>query len=332
METTTSIGTIDKAYVLEKEIGKGGTSTVYLARKKNENYKKTYAIKLLNSDISVEDQERLLSAEFVVFQKLQALEEEKQFNIEKIHKRIIQIYMVSKGEFVDSKGKQSQVNYIVMENASKGEFLDYINVDTKKGFTEKESRFIFKQILKSVYCFHLADLCHRDLKSENFMVDDNFQIKLCDFGFSSKISSKQQLSTPCGTHYYKAPELWGSNLAYDGIKVDIFALGIILFTINFGFLPFNSAQNRHINYRKLRQKQYSEFWKNIFSNSMCSLKTISNEFKDLFQKMTMHDSCNRPDIKEILNHPWFSLDTASSDEIKCELQNRYFLNISKNKD
>lgn len=85
---------------------------------------------------------------------------------------------------------------------------------------------------------------HRDLKPENIMLagsEDNFQIKLIDFGLSKVYNSNEYINTACGSPSYAAPEILEGK-SYDGLKADIWSLGIVLFAMICGHLPFNAEE------------------------------------------------------------------------------------------
>jgi len=92
---------------------------------------------------------------------------------------------------------------------------------------------------------HAAEVCHRDLKLENMVLDSNFNLKVIDFGLACPISGSEgsgfcDSSEKCGTDFYMAPEVWLER-RYQPTSADMFSLGVILFVLRTGFLPFEKA-------------------------------------------------------------------------------------------
>lgn len=128
----------------------------------------------------------------------------------------------------------------VMELASGGSLYDYI---TENDIPENIARNWFTQIVSAVEYCHRRGIVHRDLKLENILFTESNQIKICDFGLSNTVNAEDDpLSTYCGSKTYAAPELFKGK-PYIGRPVDIWALGIILFTLLFGRFPWKSTES-----------------------------------------------------------------------------------------
>lgn len=99
-----------------------------------------------------------------------------------------------------------------------------------------------KQLFEAVEYIHSNDVVHRDLKPENILLDDNYNIKVTDFGFARVIEPKERLTDLCGTPGYLAPELLRASMYEDaegyGKEVDLWACGVIMYTLLVGFPPF----------------------------------------------------------------------------------------------
>ena len=109
----------------------------------------------------------------------------------------------------------------------------------KKRLSEREARSILKQIVAAVHFCHYNQIVHRDIKVENLLLDSNFRVKLADFGFSAHFDYGDLLDVWCGSPPYCAPELYLAR-PYDGPKVDIWSLGVVLYVLVCGYLPFEA--------------------------------------------------------------------------------------------
>ncbi|KAJ1555040.1 serine/threonine-protein kinase KIN2 [Nowakowskiella sp. JEL0078] len=128
--------------------------------------------------------------------------------------------------------------YFFFELVNGGQMLDYIISHGK--LKEKHARKFIRQIISAVDYCHKNNIVHRDLKIENILIDQSGSIKLIDFGLSNLFSRKNFLSTFCGSLYFAAPELLNAK-AYIGPEVDIWSLGIILFVLVCGKVPFDDT-------------------------------------------------------------------------------------------
>lgn len=129
--------------------------------------------------------------------------------------------------------------YIVMERPIKGDLFNYIS--SKRRLSLKEATFMFYQIVNSLSFMHKCGVTHRDLKPENIMLSEDMIIKLGDFGLSSYYTEGVKLKTTCGSPMYSSPEMLRGR-KYDPIPVDIWGLGIILYVMICGLLPFEDQR------------------------------------------------------------------------------------------
>lgn len=125
----------------------------------------------------------------------------------------------------------------IMEFASGGELRGYVERHASLG--EEEARIFFKQIVRAVHYIHSKKIIHRDLKLENILLDSSKRCKIVDFGLSDYVSSKERTVTDAGTEAYLAPEAYsGSSRDSDPFKIDVWSLGVILYAMTHGKLPF----------------------------------------------------------------------------------------------
>lgn len=128
--------------------------------------------------------------------------------------------------------------YIILEHVKGGELFDYI-IDNDR-LPEKEAiRFLGQMVVGLQHC-HAHWVCHRDLKAENLLLDENNNIKIVDFGFAqvTRRWNELLLDTPCGSPHYAAPEVISGERLYDGPQSEVWSLGVILFAMTTGLLPF----------------------------------------------------------------------------------------------
>ena len=190
--------------------------------------------------------------------------------------------------------------YIVFEYAQKRSLDNYISHIIPLGI--KPTKFIFWKILKMVEKLHELCFSHRDLNIHNILLDRNYNLKLGDFGstkyFLNQNGKSVLLFGRVGTPYYMPPEV--NKKLYDGKKVDIFSLGVMLLHLITGKQIFEVYKERVHSF--IKKRQYEKFWKIIeLDNKEIEL---SPEFKDLVNSMLDYNYKNRPDIIDILNHPW----------------------------
>ncbi|KAJ3148518.1 serine/threonine-protein kinase KIN2 [Geranomyces michiganensis] len=128
--------------------------------------------------------------------------------------------------------------YLFLEHVDGGQMLDYMINHGK--LKEKNARRFLRQIISAIDYCHQNSIVHRDLKIENVLIDKNGSIKLIDFGLSNMYAPSNQLETFCGSLYFAAPELLSAK-AYIGPEVDIWSLGVILYVLVCGRVPFDDV-------------------------------------------------------------------------------------------
>ena len=190
---------------------------------------------------------------------------------------------------------------------------------------EDVGRFFANQMLDALEYMHTKRVVHRDLKLENILVDDDFNLKIADFGFAC-YKNIEALTSYRGTMTYMAPEI-KEGKTYKGTQVDLFSLGVILFILYSGHPPFSMA-NEEDNYYKLLATNRSDlFWKAHSNPQRKAADFYSEDFKDLLTCMMQFHPHQRLCIADIIGHPWLaSGNVASAEAVREEFANRHEVN------
>ena len=180
-------------------------------------------------------------------------------------------------------------------------------------------------MVSAVAICHENGVTHRDLKLENVMLDENWELKIIDFGLAAPTEGRDgsgYLKTTLGTKGYMAPEQHLGRL-YQGEHVDLFAMGVILFVMISMHPPFNEAIPQDQFYVALASKNYEAFWRKHSQNKPEGDAFYSPEFRDLFQQMTELDPEKRITIAQVEAHPWITKEcTVSSQSANIIFQER----------
>eukprot|EP00294_Goniomonas_avonlea_P000104 CAMPEP_0114556064 /NCGR_PEP_ID=MMETSP0114-20121206/9094_1 /TAXON_ID=31324 /ORGANISM="Goniomonas sp, Strain m" /LENGTH=517 /DNA_ID=CAMNT_0001741253 /DNA_START=16 /DNA_END=1569 /DNA_ORIENTATION=- len=253
-------------YRLGKTLGIGSFGKVKLAEHEQTGIK--VAIKILNK-------KRVNSLDMA--EKIW-----REINILKlfVHPHIIRLY-----EIIDTPTDI----YVVMEHVACGELFDYIV--SKGRLTEDEARRFFQQIVAGVEYCHRNMVVHRDLKPENLLLSKDQCVKIADFGLSNIMRDGAFLKTSCGSPNYAAPEVISGQL-YAGAEVDVWSIGVILYALLCGNLPFDDENIANL-FKKIKGGIYS------------LPSYLSEQSRDLIPKLLVVDPLQRLTIAEIRQHPWF---------------------------
>ena len=292
-------GILDEKYILLNTLGEGGSAKVYLGEEISSHEK--YAIKIFKENNKEEYEKELL-----VLQKIK-------------NKNIIKLISNGNGPKLKHGFKSNNLNYLVLEFAEKGELFYYVST-VKEGFEENISKYIFKEILYGINTLHENGFCHCDIKLDNILLDNDFNIKISDFSFSQEIKGKNgdcKLIDKYGTQGYFPPE-YITDKYYNGIKSDIYSLGITLFALVTCSIPF---PQKNLLLDAIKLKNYNKKL-DSFKQSLKDLN-ISDEFFDFVFKMIALKSEDRfNNIEEILKDPWLNKNSGNILDVINEFSSR----------
>ena len=277
----------DLEYIDGKKIlGEGAFSEVVKVRNKNDN--KFYALKKINLlKLSKADRDHLKN--------------ETSLHTSLDHKNII--------KFMSSLQEENMV-YFLLEYATNGCLFFYIH--SRNGLPEMIAlRYAYQTALAIKY-LHDRNIIHRDIKPENILLDENFDVKLCDFGWSCETEKGRARTTLCGTYEYMSPEI--IFLSKHNNKVDIWCLGILLYEMLHGNPPFSAESIGDM------RKEFST--KGIKIN-----KNLSTDTKDLLKALLKRKEENRLTIDEVIDQPAF---VNNIEEFKKPINKNEFEILVKN--
>ncbi|XP_052738710.1 phosphorylase b kinase gamma catalytic chain, skeletal muscle/heart isoform isoform X2 [Bicyclus anynana] len=189
--------------------------------------------------------------------------------------------------------------FLVFELCKNGELFDYLT--SVVTLSEKKTRYIMRQVLEGVRYIHRKSIVHRDLKPENILLDDQLNVKITDFGFAKVLKDGEKLFELCGTPGYLAPETLKANMFEDapgyGKEVDVWACGVIMFTLLVGCPPF-WHRKQMVMLRNIMEGKYS------FTSP--EWVDISEDPKNLIRRFLVVDPSERIEIDDALLHPFFN--------------------------
>ncbi|CEG41704.1 camk camkl ampk protein kinase [Plasmopara halstedii] len=208
------------------------------------------------------------------------------------HPNVIQLY-----EVIDAPDHI----YLIMEHVDGGEMFEYIVAHRR--ICEPEAAYLFRQIVDGLAYLHSNKVTHRDLKPENLLLQSNpnveaqsplstLVVKIVDFGLSNMHDGGRLLRTACGSPCYAAPEMIQGRL-YCGPVADMWSLGVVLFAMVCGYLPFEDS-NTNMLYKKILNANYT-------------MPTfLSANVQDLIRRILETDPEKRYTVDNIRQHPWLA--------------------------
>lgn len=270
-----------KYYKMGKTLGTGSFATVKSAVNKTSG--ETWAIKCIDKASLAPDDEEALKVEVKVLEMVK-------------HTNIVHLK-----EVFDC----SKTFYMVMEEMKGGELFD--RIVEKEKYTEGEAAQVVVTLAKALKYCHGLGVVHRDLKPENLLYAtsaEDSEIKIADFGLAKLLNGESMMQTACGTPGYVAPEILEGKV-YDE-AVDIWSLGVIAYILLCGFPPFYDENNAAL-FTAIKSGSFdypSPYW-----------DSVSNNAKDLINKMLIVDPKKRLTANDVINHPWISASTEITEAL-----------------
>ncbi|XP_063063412.1 serine/threonine-protein kinase SIK2 isoform X2 [Engraulis encrasicolus] len=255
-------------YDIERTLGKGNFAVVKLAR--HRITKTEVAIKIIDkTQLDATNLEK-------IYREVQIM---KMLD----HPHIIKLYQVM---------ETKNMLYLVTEYAKNGEIFDYLANQGR--LSETEARRKFWQILTAVEYCHKRHIVHRDLKAENLLLDSHMNIKIADFGFGNFFRPGEPLATWCGSPPYAAPEVFEGQ-QYEGPQLDIWSMGVVLYVLVCGALPFDGPSLPVLRQRVLEGRFRIPYF-------------MTEDCEHLIRRMLVLDPSKRLTVAQIKEHRWMALD------------------------
>ncbi|CAO3650005.1 unnamed protein product [Mucor fragilis] len=282
-----SIAIVDD-YLLGDSIGFGGFSTVRKARHVQTG--QTVAVKIIQHQRTDELSSRRLDRELSIWRSLD-------------HPRIVHLLKVIHVE-------AEHMSYVFNDYCSGGNLLDHLN--KRKPMGEAEAKLLFKELCQGIRYLHIdRRVCHKDLKLENILLDGAGHVKICDFGLAIEIPHQQQahrhcykktrkqdgcqLETAGGSLAYAAPEQIRQKASLACPKTDTWSLGVILYTLTVGSLPFMDSYDL-----RLQQKILDGHFE------IPNEPVLSSDLRELIAACLAYEPEDRLDMNAILQSKWLN--------------------------
>ncbi|KAK2714842.1 phosphorylase b kinase gamma catalytic chain, skeletal muscle/heart isoform-like isoform X2 [Artemia franciscana] len=267
-------------YEPKEVLGRGVSSTVRRCVEKETG--KSYAVKIIDISSSLADGTSVRD---------QVLHEIRMLREVAGHPYIIELYDVF---------ESTTFIFLIFELCRRGELFDYLT--SVVTLSEKKTKLIMKQLFEALSHAHSMNIVHRDVKPENILLDDLYNVKLTDFGFATKLNPGEVLFDLVGTPGYLAPEVLKSNMYENGNgygkEVDMWACGVIMYTLLVGSPPF---------YHKKQMVMLRNIMEGKYSLDSPTWNDITDVPKDLISKLLVTDPARRYTVDDALRHEFFQV-------------------------
>eukprot|EP00640_Fibrocapsa_japonica_P003289 CAMPEP_0113934458 /NCGR_PEP_ID=MMETSP1339-20121228/1781_1 /TAXON_ID=94617 /ORGANISM="Fibrocapsa japonica" /LENGTH=312 /DNA_ID=CAMNT_0000936273 /DNA_START=79 /DNA_END=1017 /DNA_ORIENTATION=+ /assembly_acc=CAM_ASM_000762 len=206
---------------------------------------------------------------------------------------------------------------LVLEEATHGDLYDFVSMTGK--FSEAGATVLISTVLKALQACHNVGVYHKDVKPENLLVNERFDIKLADFGFATykSVSEGSVLRSSCGTRCYAAPEVL-RRAEYDARKIDVWSAGICLFVLLAGHPPFTEASSNDTWFQTFLDGRSDEFWAALRQQ----YPWFPEQGIKILSAMLNVNSEQRPTATELLKEDWLCPSEEAILEFKEEMKNK----------
>ena len=260
-----------RRYMRGKILGKGGFAKCYEAT--DLDTREVWAVKIVAKASLVKQRAKVkLLSEIAIHKTL-------------VHEKVVRyINHFDDADFV----------YIILELCPNQTLNDLLK--KKRRFTEPEAMFYIFELVQGLMYLRKERVIHRDLKLGNLFLGSEMELKIGDFGLAAKLDyDDEKKTTICGTPNYIAPEILDNHHKGHSFQVDVWSLGVVMFTMLVGKPPFEDVDVKST-YQRIRDNAYA------FPESLY----VSSSAKNLIQSILRHDPKLRPTVSDILKHPWFA--------------------------
>ncbi|CAI2375691.1 unnamed protein product [Moneuplotes crassus] len=284
-------------YLCHRTIGKGAISKVFLATQEDDA--SICALKVMKKKKNCEKYTEQFAQKEAKILKAVA------------HPNIINLLKFCEDETYDEGGiHHRKVAYMALEYARNGDLVNMLRRFGK--FPETLARFYTIELIKAVEHVHFKGYSHLDLKPDNVLFDSEFNLKICDFSLSSE---RKMIKIKRGTKMYCPEEIFTSEY-YHGPSTDIYAIGMIIFVMVTGHLPFREPELKDLRYRYLQNKSFEKFWEVTCKtkSSKYATRFYTEEFKNLFVWILSPSAVERPSLAEIMEHDWLCQEAMSRED------------------
>ena len=222
------------------------------------------------------------------------------------HKSIVKLLDYNDNGILDKNGVVQPIQYICLE-LCQNECLGDIIFSTRP-LSEKCARTLFHQVVDALIFIHSKGIYHKNLSSKNILLDFNYNVKIADFGMEL---NEVKMFNKC----IRPPELIEPNLfPINDSANDVFAAGVLLFSITLKRNPFQSASLTDFHYKLIANNKIEEFWAlhDIY-------KKITSELKMLITGMLLYNPAHRLTLSEITSLSWYNQEILTDAQLAQEI-------------
>ncbi|KAL8714744.1 MAG: hypothetical protein Q9220_001257 [cf. Caloplaca sp. 1 TL-2023] len=284
-------GGLTVQYRIGKELGKGGFAICYEGQQRGAHGGQTYALKIVKATMAQKKMEEKFRTELQIHAKMR-------------HPNIVEFHRA----FTFKEN-----TYVVLELCPNGSVQDMVRA--RRGISLPEIRRLVIQLCGAIKYMHARNVIHRDLKMGNLFLDHELNVKIGDFGLAAVLVSPGEYrgaytkalsrrTTLCGTPNYIAPEILDKGKGGHDLKVDIWALGCIVYAMICCRPPFQAASSTEI-YEKAKTLDYQ------WPRPETIRSHVPEEAKDLVAGLLKPNPKERLQLDEVVSHPFFSMHGAN---------------------